>query len=263
MQAQDVVKELTRALAPAGINIVQPLSLDWYNSCLPETASTSRIPRRDPAGSKALTILIGNSAAIWEPFLTACATDSSILYDPNPLETYIERKIQPVLDVLVRNHPCRLFWSHSMADLEGGRGFVAMQRMAECSGLAYLDHMSHLSMHPEYGPWFSLRCALVIDDVAYADVLQPEPVACPLDDLTSKNVRAAADLAHRRRKNDGNVPEMEDVRAGWELWLAVRDAATPAHPQRYCADQVLYHYTGDRNLLKALVEKRTKENQHS
>jgi hypothetical protein len=35
---------------------------------------------------------------------------------------------------------------------------VALQRMAHHSGLAYLDHVSHLCLHPRFGPWFSLRC---------------------------------------------------------------------------------------------------------
>lgn len=260
MQANEIVADLTAALALSGVDIVQPLELDWYNRCLPDTAHSSRIPALEPAGSAALTLLIGNSAALWEPFLAACEADSAILNDPHPLECYIERSIEAAIALLMQsNLSFRLFWSHSMAELESGKGFVAMQRMAECSGLAYLDHTSHLSMHPKYGPWFSLRCAVVIDNVSYTNAQQPEPLPCPLSEMASINVKAAADLAFSRRQGGGDVPEMVDVRAGWELWLAVRDAAEPGHPQKYCRDQVLYHYTGDRNLIKTLVKKRSVE----
>lgn len=236
----------------------------------------------------ALTLLIGNSKAIWPKFLAYCASDTSILDHPHPLNAYIERSINAALEIFLplmsssssQNQLYKIYWSHSTANLRGGEGFVAMQRMAECSGLAFLDHTSHLSFHPKFGPWFSLRCAIVFSgDVGssasplggsldtFTKVLtKPTPLRCPLDDATMDAVKSAAVIAFSASQNDANkeedgvvavekkdLPGMKDVRAGWEKWLAVRDAAAPGHPYRYSRDQILYHYTGNRDLLRELV----------
>jgi len=288
---EDAISAFKSTLETYGIDIVQPLALSWYNNCLPEHALASQIPILPPPTEysnpkdDALTIIIGNSKALWPKFLECCASD------PHPLNTYIERSINAALaqsflaelppppssnsssSPLCDNY--KIYWSHRTAKLRGGEGFVAMQRMAECCALAYLDHTCHLSFHPTFGPWFSLRCAIVFyngvgtaqgfsfDGVSTGFLTQqPAPLTCPLDKETMLNVQAAAAVAFssKRKENNNNVdaaggdlPEMNDVRAGWEKWLAVRDAAAPGHPYRYSKEQILYHYTGDRQLLHKLV----------
>jgi len=156
-----------------------------------------------------------------------------------------------VLSEELSNQNIRVFWSHQTADLEGGPGlFVAMQRMAYAAGLAYLDNASHLSFHPKYGPWFSLRCAVVIENEKYV-LPQPPPIACPLDEQMQIRVGRAMHVALcAKSAMSDDAPEMEDVRSSWKLWLAVRDTAAPQHPYRYTDEQVLYHYTGDRLILR-------------
>jgi hypothetical protein len=46
---------------------------------------------------------------------------------------------------------------------EGGERLVAMQRVAEISGCAFLDHETHLSIHPTFGPWVAWRAVIVLD----------------------------------------------------------------------------------------------------
>jgi hypothetical protein len=231
---------------------VEPLALDWYNACLPPEAAASAIPPQSPAGATALVLLVGNSAAIWRPFVAACAADPSLLASLHPLETYMERCIDnSLLPILASLGPRRLFWSHSQATLAGGkRGFVAMQRMAECCGMAYLDHTSHLSMHPSFGPWFSLRCCIILDSVRW-EASPPPPLPCPLTPAQHANVKTAAEAAFGRADGDSALLEIGDVRTGWELWLAVRIAAAPGHAHKYNQQQILYHYTGNRDILRA------------
>lgn len=294
---EEAISTFKSTLETYGIDIVQPLALSWYNNCLPEHALASQIPLPPPpptaedCGSATkddpLTLIIGNSKAIWPKFLAYCASNSSILHDPHPLNAYIERSISTALaqsfpagapppsSVSSSSPSCdnyKIYWSHTTANLRGREGFVAMQRMAECCGLAYLDHTCHLSFHPTFGPWFSLRCTVVfsgngIDGVNTRSLIQPTPLTCPLDNATMLNVQAAAAAAFSSNSNDdnndidgadGKLPEMKDVRAGWEKWLAVRDAAAPGHPYRYDKQQILYHYTGDRELLRKLVSDFTK-----
>ena len=62
-------------------------------------------------------------------------------------------------------------------------GWVAAHAFGNAAGICALEPTSHLSMHSIYGSWFSLRCVLVFDDVAYT-VPQPEalpPVELPAD----------------------------------------------------------------------------------
>ena len=65
----------------------------------------------------------------------------------------------------------RIYWSHQRTpDLEGGGEHVAFQRMAHAAGLAFLDEDSHLCIHPRFGPWFSLRCCIIFDEIPYNQV---------------------------------------------------------------------------------------------
>ena len=77
----------------------------------------------------------------------------------------------------------RCYWSHRRAP--GMASHVAMQRLAHAAGIAFLDEASHLSLHPKYGPWFSMRCLLVFDGVKFtgapiaADVSAHMLFGCP------------------------------------------------------------------------------------
>jgi methylmalonic aciduria homocystinuria type C protein len=279
---EEAIDNLKSTLETYGIDIVQPLALSWYNGCLPEHALASQIL---PATLKqnsddALTLLVGNSKALWPKFLAFCASDPWILDIPHPLNRYIERSVITALDQVFipavlppsstssstssLSEYYSIYWSHETAkNLRGGEGYVAMQRMAECSGLAFLDHTSHLSFHPKLGPWFSLRCAVVIYGVSTDLLTKPTPLSCMLDDETMANVKAAAKIAFTSTEEinkggvgtgeDETLPEIKDVRKGWKKWLAVRDASAPEHPYRYSDEQILYHYTGNRQLLRELV----------
>jgi hypothetical protein len=274
----DILHHVFTALTPSGLDIAAPLALRWYNDSLADTAAASNaIIPVSPAGSDAFTLLIGNSKALWPRFLQACHRDGSLLSDPHPLERYVEQNVINVLasTTLKPYGPARVFWSHSLVDLQGGPGYVALQRMAACAGLAYLDEVSHLSLSKPYGPWFALRCAVVFDGVAATGGLSdmPAPLANPMTTAERLAVEAAARIAHtgalevdiqadgdvavgacRASSSERKLPTMIDVRADWQRWLAVRDAAAPGHPARYSEDQILYHYTGDRGLLKKLVD---------
>lgn len=67
---------------------------------------------------------------------------------------------------------------HTKTDqvLGGEPQYFAAQRMAAAAGFAYLDETVHLSTHPVYGAWYSLRAILVYDDVPFTG---PRPTALP------------------------------------------------------------------------------------
>lgn len=216
------------------------------------------------AGGDPWVVLIGNSRRLWNTFLAACASQQHLDHN-HPLENYIESCITTAVQKCVGDHSYRLYWSHQPApDLEGGAGYVGMQRMASVAGLAYLCEVSHLCMHPTYGPWFSLRAAVVFDSMLCppGTVAAPPPLTNPLDEAAQARVAAAmkeALEASNSSTDDGSTVSFANVRPAWKKWLAVRDAAYPQHPWRYDEVQTTYHYTGDRQLLKQEAEKLRQE----
>lgn len=62
-----------------------------YNHSIPPELGAC-IPARGAAGDAALCVLVGNSRALWEPFLDACATDD-LLESENPLDVYLQRAV--------------------------------------------------------------------------------------------------------------------------------------------------------------------------
>jgi hypothetical protein len=225
-----------------------------YNEEVPP-GSGARITPIAAGTPNPTVVLVGNSKAIWHTFLASCARGKYLAH-PHPLEHYIETCILSSVAQHASGHRCRVYWSHSIApDLEGGPGYVAMQRMAVAAGIAYLDEVSHLCMHPTYGAWFSLRAALVFDDMPWSPALRkPVALPSPLDSSARQRVEQAVAAAMQARDDaSAEKPSMHDVRAGWRVWLAVREAAFPGHRYRYDDAQILYHYTGDRRLLADLV----------
>ena len=205
---------------------------------------------------------------MWDPFIKAYNHNEwNLQQEDHPLEKYVEAAVAHALSaagIAIPTTPTRrVYWSHQKAmlgkdPLRLKEEHIAMQRMAAASHLAHLDHTSHLSIHPEYGPWFSLRCCIVFDSVEYVDEdnsgggLVGEQ-QCPLSPVTMELVKIAAEEAFSTRENAvGQHPEMEDVRGAWKKWLAVREVAGGGEytQYRYSDHQILYHYTGDRELLK-------------
>ena len=51
---------------------------------------------RRVADGRTFALLVGNSKAIWAPFIAACVSHNELLQDPNPFDTYIERSVEAV-----------------------------------------------------------------------------------------------------------------------------------------------------------------------
>lgn len=191
---------LSAKLELFGLDVVAPLALDWYNSCLPH-GTPAQLPASGEAGSQALTLLVGNTKHIWEPFLSACTEHPQLLDLADPLDAYVERSVEAVLQDTFPTASCRVFYGHrksqSLLGGDGGSsGYVALQRMAQAGGIAYLDEESHLCMHPKYGPWFALRACLVFDDIIHSGK-RPKLLNSPLDSTTRHYIRLAIKSANR------------------------------------------------------------------
>ena len=210
-----VARTVAARLAPAGIDIVHPYTQAWV----------------EDGGRDTLGLLIGNTRALWDPFVAACRADVALASDANPIERYCETRIGAAVadlpGVAVR-------WAH------GPPPHLPIQYLAVCSGLAAMSPAG-LCIHPRYGPWFALRAAVTVDCVGPAG--EPPEALLPCADCAQTCMppfdRARVVQAGR-----------DDLAETWRLWLAVRDACPVGRAYRYGEAQIRYHYAKDRAVLK-------------
>ena len=148
---------------------------------------------------------------------------------------------------------------------EGTPRMVAMQRAAQCAGLAHLDPSTHLSIHPTVGAWLSLRAVVVVDLPGVGPV-PPPPLESPLSATERHEASAALQRAIARSSSnlceelhgpnkDGERREesCDRGRPAWREWVALRDVVRLGRRYRFCEEQIEYHYTKDRARLRAAV----------
>jgi methylmalonic aciduria homocystinuria type C protein len=220
-----------RCLA-GGLDLVQPFAVSEYNRAVGEA---HRLP--DFGRPRSLAVLVGNSRALWAPFVEVCARSTELLEHEDPLERYV----MTVVSEAAADAPARteVVWAHDTDPVT-----VAIRRAAEVSGLAY-PSPTGLCVHPVYGPWIALRAVVVVD--VEAQGLEPRPLAdpCPAD------CARECGEALRRITDPARVPQLAhaDIKASWRDWVAVRDACKVGVEHRYSEAQIRYHYTKDRSLL--------------
>jgi hypothetical protein len=69
-QWKSINAKLGSALAPHGLDVCAPLQLAWYNAVVP-THLHLAAPSEQRSDVQTLAILVGNSNALWSPFLAA------------------------------------------------------------------------------------------------------------------------------------------------------------------------------------------------
>ncbi len=208
-------------------DLIQPFSVRWYNQRAPDHA----LP--DFARGNALGWLLASSRAFWAPFIAARHADPALRAAAHPVERYVERVSAELAAALPV--PAQVRFAH-----DGPPRLVAMQKLAEASGLAALSP-SHLSVHPVFGPWIALRAVIVCD--ADGPSGPPPEVARACD-------CAANCLPALERAMAAGEASCDGVAEAWTHWLAVRDACPIGREHRYSPTQIRYHYTKDRRALR-------------
>ena len=213
----------------AGLDLVQPLQVGWYNEVVGEQYRLPDFGRDD-----CLAILVGNTKALWLHFLEAMHNDPDLQTSPHPIDAFTQRCVEAALAPV----PCRWLTRYGHKPSHS----VALQRLAHVSGLAYLS-ASHLSVHRDFGPWIALRAACVIDIPGPTNKPTSPPQPCICESQCAPAFRAAMALT-----DQGKLTQ-EDVSKQWRSWLAVRDACPVGRIHRYSDAQIRYHYQHDRRLL--------------
>lgn len=224
-----VVSRLAVRLAPRGIDLVAGGPV---GPCDRRIAPGRPLER--PQGDRSLVVVVGASRGLWPAFSAALRSNRQLLERGDPLDSWVDREIRSAARAAGELVDYRPAW-------DTGADLVAVQELALRIGLAPIAPC-HLSAHPTFGPWFSLRAVIVFDAVwtGPGPVPASEPCAgCPAP------CRATFDEAVRRPSNTGD--------SGWRRWLAVRDACPVGRSHRYPEDQLRYHYLKDRSILVGLA----------
>lgn len=229
---QTVVNGLAGRCAAAGLDLVQPFDVAWYNRIVD---GAFKLP--DLGRTSALGILVGHTRALWDRLVEAIRENPRALDENHPLDAYVRAAVRDALRPLAQRCEVRF------ADEPPPRR-IAMQRLAHVSGLAHLSP-SHLCVHPTYGPWIALRAAVVVE-VDGPSV--PPELSTPCPDCERDCMPM-----FRRAIAAGAPQDHAAIERNWELWLAVRDACPVGRSYRYSDDQIRYHYAKDRDaILRAL-----------
>lgn len=227
--------------ARAGLDLVAPFPVGLYNRAvdaawqLPTLGSDSH-----------LGLIIGNTRALWPRFLDALRAEPARLDEPHPLDRYVAETVTAVLSDL----PVRV--EHRLADEPPPRR-VAMQRLADLAGLAWLSP-SHLCIHPVFGPWIALRAAVVVE-------MESPPGPPPSSQPTCADcaTRCLPPFERAIAAVGDPIEAHSQVSTHWRRWLASRDTCPIGREHRYDDDQIEYHYTKNRAILRRLVESPSRE----
>lgn len=210
----------------AGLDLFHLFDAARYNEAVRGHARLSPLPLFGRSGAAAA--LIGNTRAIWPPFLAAVRDSDEMRCAAHPLDRYVEEAIRGGL----AGTPIR--WEVRFSH-EGGERLVSMLHAAEASGFASVGP-AYLAAHPVHGPWFGLRAVVVFDAPAPSKEPAPASAALPCSGCPAP-CKGALDRA------------VAKAGASWRDWLAVRDACPVGKESRYPEDQLRYHYTKERDVF--------------
>lgn len=240
---QNEIAQLGTALARRGLDVLQWFDASEYNRAVEAHEQLSPLDLLGrPTSRGALAALVGNTRALWRPFIDALNGSPALRADSDPLDRFVESVLRDALASCALPH--RLYLGH-----DGGARLVSMLHAAEVSRLAHRGP-AHLAVHPTHGPWFGLRAVLVFD--AAPPAIAPAPAPAPCNDCDAPCTRAfdaAIGRSDRIPRGEAGALDASAIRPAWRAWVAVRDACPVGSQARYGPRQLRYHYTRDRRAL--------------
>lgn len=239
-QPADPTARLAARLAEAGLDLIREFPLD-DDAC-------ALFPFERFGRPRSRGYLVGNTRALWAPFLAWLRQQDPMPKDP--VDTYVESSIERAVAALTQASEVRvaLYWSHR-TNYQGTRSeptAVPIQRLARHIGLCALSPVQ-LSVHETYGPWISLRAVICVDWPAQAHQDAPKTAPC---DHCPRPCEAPFRTALARAQSASDASLSASVKIDWRLWLEVRQSCPVGRDFEYPADQSAYHYLADPALLR-------------
>lgn len=226
------MREIAARCRASGIDLAQTLNGAWYDAAVPPEYRLPDVGRPGP-----LALLLASTRAFWRPFVAALRAEPARLEHEHPLDRWVEDVVRGALAGVNVRHAVR--FAHDPPPRR-----VAMQRLAQVSGLAWLAP-GMLCVHPTYGPWIGLRAVVVLD--LEGPTGAPPAITPTCEDCAHR----CAPALERAQRLAAEAPPNDPVPPLWREWLAVRDACPVGREHRYPEDMVRYVYTKNRDVLRA------------
>jgi len=220
-----------------GFDIMKTFPVQLYNQAVEEKNPQWQLPTYGRENT--LGCVVGNTQVFWDRLKSAVA-NKKVDINNNPVDSFVELGIKAATKAALEE--CNLEQTQQCLRFSHGKGteFVHIQLATTISGLAYFNPICHLNIHPEYGPWSSLRGLLVFD----------LPVEAAQDmRSTLSNPYPEGDAKLQKTFNEIIAP---GYKADWKDWLRLRDVAgefSPATKHRFSEQQLRYHYIYDLECL--------------
>ena len=185
-------------------------------------------------------VLVGNTRALWPPFVAWLRGEPARVDTANPLDAFVAERLAAALRLTMT--PVERVIAPYERDAPDFIG------LSERAGLLRRG-AGGLGVHPVYGPWVALR-ALIVHDTPASTAGFPEQNAAPAPPCPHCATAcgpAFAALTPPRTEVEFRAP------GTWEAWAAARAACPLGAEHRYDADQLRYHYTHDHEILRRLA----------
>lgn len=215
-QCKDILEQ---TLSPYGLDIIKPFNVGDYNKVAKTHDKLSPLPQFER--ENALAFLVGNTKALWHPFVKRFEDDITINRAADPLDKYVEMAIYKAVSALPMA-------SDIWFGFHGNENFVSLLHAAELCGLAQISP-AHLAVSEDFGFWFGLRAVIIVDCDARIDIKPTNPCQdCHTPCLTKYQLAKTADQITRVKK-----------------WIAVRKSCPVGKDYQYSDNQLLYHHSKD------------------
>ena len=166
--------ELRRVASGQGFELVGFLDAAAYDAALPELQQRRRVAERVP-GVATVVLLGSGGRGFWDMLQAGAGIEGRARPDYHPIDVASRQRLE-VLVELLRGHAVPA--SLTMPDDDDALDFL---RLATMAGLGVISPVIGLLLHPVYGPWVSLRGALLVEGRPFGAVasspLQFDPCA--------------------------------------------------------------------------------------
>lgn len=253
---RSMVAALAMHFAGSGFDIAVPFRVGAYNEH-PMIAPHAKLllPAKH---ANALAVIVGNSGAMWAPFIQFLKSDSSgaaILHGPDPLDAFTREVCSRVVAKAAPGESVEIVYAFETVETHGR--CCSMNTAGHVAGLAFYDaHISQRSIHPVYGPWFAYRAVLVFNERSY-----PVTKAAPFSEVGGEvcpPAERSAVSAIQKEVMDawGTVPEQ----ASWDGLLRVTDTFQLGKAKhRYPPPMARFHYLASAKDRQALLQQQVAE----
>jgi len=228
---------LSQLLFAAGFDVLGSVRVGAYNASLAQEHAAYRLPTLGSDDN--VVILIGNTRRLWARFIEDYQR-TALADEAHPLDAYTRLYVEPAVRTFADRRKLRYALRFSF---DAAPNTVAIQRLAVLTGAAELAPIG-LCVHPQHGPWLSLRAAAVLSIPGPpASTTQP-PTCSACSERPCVRVGQPV-LSAFQAQDAARIAQLN-----WRDWLAMRDACPVGRAARYSNQQICYHYTKQLTVLR-------------